>query len=893
MWYLILLASSHAVIAMRSSAPQQTPGPSRTAGVVELSVPAMTDAGPDPRRAGQRLTAVHWPSKQPPTPDRPPVLLLHGSPSPEGGNDFKHFAPELAHAGYNVYALDFPGFGGSQRRAPSYSILANAHLALAAMDELNIQRAHVIGWSQGGGTGLHMADLAPDRVASLTLMASIGVQEAEGSGDYYFEHGKYAVGFVALLGLAELTPHFGAIGPWSMRHAFLRNFWDTDQRPLRAVMERLTTPTLVLHGRADFLVPAWGAEESHRLIGPSRLVILDASHFLPMAPPMQRAEVLREVVSVQVDFLERQDHPGGIHPRGSAVFRAQPAGAEDARIGTFHVRRGMQWWFVILVIVAATFISEDLTVIMVGLLIVGGHLDWGVGLAGCFIGIVVGDYGLWALGRFVGRRILRWPLLRRIVTEKSVEKWGRVLDAHPAKTVFLSRCLPGTRTPTYIAAGILARRSHVFLFWVTMAVVIWTPFLLLMTALIGPPLLGIMREVFHGPWAYLVAFAIIVVIVRIAGYEATHTGRQRLKADLARIRRIEFWPMWLFYLPLVPWFIALALRYRGPMTFTCINPGIPAGGGVVGESKWLILRSLSARRDLLLHAVHIPAGQSPDERAALALEAIRTDAGLGGFPVILKPDSGERGHGLRLAHDDADVLEFFQSMTRDALVQRYHPGPHEVGILWHRVPSDGRAIDDCPGKVFSITRKQFPVIEGDGRRTLELLIWDHPRYRMQAAVFLKRHEDQTDRVLALGETMRLGVAGNHCQGTKFYDGADLITPQLEAAIEEVAQSFVNPETGGRLDYGRFDVRYTTEDDLRAGRNLAIIELNGTMSESTNMYDPARTAWWTYSVLYAQWLAMFRLGAIRRRNGRRPMTLQILVRAIRAHFKGRPGSPVAD
>ncbi len=892
MWYLILLASSHAVIAMRSS-PPQTSGGTGSGEVVRLSVAAMTDEGPAVGRRPLKLTAIHWPSEREGSEARPPVLLLHGSPSPEGGNDFKHFAPELAHAGYDVYALDLPGFGGSQRRAPSYSILANAHLALAAMDELSIERAHVIGWSQGGGTGLYMADMAPQRIASLTLMASIGVQEAEGSGDYYFEHGKYAVGFAALLGLAELTPHFGLIGPWSTRHAFLRNFWDTDQRPLRAVMERLTTPTLVLHGRGDFLVPAWGAEESHRLIGPSRLVILDASHFLPMAPPMQRPEVLRDVVNVQLGFLSRQDEPGGVHPRGSAIFRPAAAGAEDAKIGTFHVRRGTAWWLVLLVIVAATFVSEDLTVIMVGLLIVGGHLDWGVGLAGCFIGIVVGDIGLWALGRFLGRRVLRWPLLRRVVSEKSVEKWGRVLDAHPAKTVFLSRCLPGTRMPTYIAAGILARRSHVFLFWVTMAVVVWTPFLLLMTVVIGPPLLGIMREVFHGPWAYLVAFIIIVVIVRIAGYEATHTGRQRLKADLARMRRIEFWPMWLFYLPLVPYFICLMLRYRGPMTFTCINPGIPAGGGVVGESKWLILRGLGARRDLLLHAVFAPAGPTPEERAARVIEAVRTDSELGGYPVILKPDSGERGHGLRLAHDDADVLDFFQSMTRDALVQRFHPGPHEVGILWRRTPRNGTPLDECPGGIFSITRKRFPVIEGDGRRTLELLIWDHPRYRMQADVFLKRHEDQSDRVLELGETMRLGVAGNHCQGTMFFDGADLITPELSRAIGEIAQSFVNPETGGRLDYGRFDVRYATEEGLRAGRDLAVIELNGTMSESTNMYDPAKSAWWTYSVLFAQWRTMFRLGALRRRQGQRPMTVRTLFGAIRAHFRGRPGSPIAD
>jgi hypothetical protein len=148
-------------------------------------------------------------------------------------------------------------------------------------------------------------------------------------------------------------------------------------------------------------------------------------------------------------------------------------------------------------------------------------------------------------------------------------------------------------------------------------------------------------------------------------------------------------------------------------------------------------------------------------------------------------------------------------------------------------------------------------------------------------------------VLGAGEVMRLGVAGNHCQGTLFSDGADLITPELSQAIDRVALAYRDPQNGGGLDYGRFDLRYTSDEELRAGRGFAIIELNGTMSESTNMYDPARSAWWTWSVLFRQWRTMFRLGAIRRRMGQKWMSLTEIRRAARDHFRGRPGSSVAD
>lgn len=888
--YIGLLIASNVVMMVRDASPLPAKTLPGNAQQYLIEVPAI--GAKDPAAKPVKLNVVKFGADVGVPLRDVPVFLLHGSPS-SGGREFATLAAMLNKSGYDVYAPDFPGFGASQKFVPDYSFVANAGYVKAAMDTLMVGRAHIVGWSQGGGSAMVLADTDPKHVASLTLMASIGVQEGEGSGSYTFEHAKYALGFVGALGLAEFVPHFGQLGTRAFRYAFLRNFWDSDQRPLRALMERLTTPTLILQGRRDFLVAPWSAEESHRLIKDSRLVMFDASHFLPLGKPMQDEKVTRDVAATLVSFIERHDAPDTAPLPGAAVFAPDDPKNDDAKLGTFHITRDTPWWLGILLIIIATFISEDLTVIGVGLLIVSGSIDWGVGLIGCFLGIVIGDYGLWALGRFAGRRMLQWPVIRRFVSEKSVEKWGRVLDRHPAKTVFLSRCLPGTRTPTYIAAGMLAKRSHVFLFWVTMAVVFWTPLLLIMTAIIGPKLLDVMKGVFHGPWAYLGAFFILFVIIRIASFEATHAGRQRMKADLARLRRVEFWPMSVFYLPLVPYGLFLAMRYRGLMTFTCLNPGIPKGGGVVGESKAHILRGLSGVKHLTLASHLIAEGPKPAERAARAVELIRSDAALGGYPVILKPDHSERGHGLKLAKNDEDVRVYFRDMTRDALIQKFDPGPCECGVLWTRTPAEGRLLDECDGEIFSITRKKFAEIQGDGKHTLEELIWAHPRYRMQADVFLKRYEDQTDRVLEAGEVMKLGVAGNHCQGTMFYDGEDLITPELSSAINTIARAFRDEATGGTLDYGRFDIRYRSDEALRQGREFSIVELNGTMSESTNMYDPAKPILWTYKVLFRQWEVMFRLGSIRRKQGQRHMSIRTLIHAVRSHFRGRPGSSVAD
>lgn len=894
--YLALLVLSNVTMSLQGVARSRSVKTPIGATRLELTLPRMNSDGPV-AGAPYRLNVWRWgelpgaSDHAAPHHETPNVFLLHGSPS-GGGRDFAALAPPLAAAGYTVYAPDLPGFGASTQRPPDYSIKANARIVLAAMDDLNIQRAHVIGWSLGGGAAIWMADLEPQRVASLTLMGSIGAQETEGSGDYYFEHFKYRAGQFLLVGLPELIPHFGLLGRRQSRGAFIHNFIDSDLRPMRKVMEGLHSPTLIIHGRHDFLVPSWAAEEHHNFIQPSTLVMLDADHFLPLGPPVTQVGQLEQVVDHTLVHLGLHDSPDQVVHRGEARF-ARTESTRAARLGGIQLSRHTAWWVVVLAIILGTFVSEDLTIITVGLLMVSQSLDWGVGLIGCFIAIVVGDLALWGLGRCLGRRVLRWPVIRNVVNDESIDRWGRVLDAHTGKAVLLSRCLPGTRMPTFIAAGILSKKAHHFAMWVGIAAFIWTPILLGMTMLVGPRLLEVFRSVFHGPWAIVAAVVVLYIVIRLIGYETTPQGRDRLKADLKRYVSREFWPAWIYYLPLWPWLCWLILRHRSAMIFTCANPGIPNGGGLVGESKTRILRGFGSDNPLVLSARLIAEDASVDRRIEQALAIIREGSAVGGFPVVLKPDAGERGLGVRIARSEDDVRDYFRSTDRAIQLQRYHPGPYELGVLWSRVPTPGAPVDEWPGEAFSATSKTFPVIEGDGKHTLETLIWRHPRYRMQARVFLKRFAGQSDRVLPEGERLQLAQAGNHCQGTKFGDGMSQVSPELVRKLDELAQAWRDPETGQRVDFGRFDIRCASEEDLRAGVGIAVVELNGTSSESTSMYDPRRSFLWAYALLYRHWSRLFRIGAARGREGAKPMTLAALLGALRRHRRRGAPSRISD
>lgn len=531
----------------------------------------------------------------------------------------------------------------------------------------------------------------------------------------------------------------------------------------------------------------------------------------------------------------------------------------------------------ILSIVLASFISEDLTCVAVGLLIAAGRVDWLPGLAGCFAGIVLGDFAIWLIGRIAGTGGLRWQWVRRRLSEERLAELSRRLCLRVGRVVMVSRFLPGSRVPLFLAAGVLGTCPYRFLSWAIVAALVWTPVLIFVVAIFGAEVVEPLVRVAGSTWAVLVPAVVCgFLAVHWGPRFFTRAGRLKWLAAVSRLWRWEFWPAWVFYIPLAPWFLYLAVRYRSFTVWTAANPGITPAGGVVGESKANILSKLPS--DRIVPTALIPPGDVSD-RLRQAFEII--DGRCWAFPLILKPDIGERGAGVRKVRNPLDIKKYLEANPGPVVAQLFHPGPFEAGIFYYRLPGDDH------GRIFSVTDKVFPTISGDGRSTLEELVWAHPRYRMQAATYLARHAATAGRVLAKGEHFTLALAGNHCQGTLFRDGGHLITPELERAVDSIAKSFDG------FFVGRFDVRYDSENTFRRGHGFAIIELNGVTSESTNLYDPSWPIWRAYRTLFRQWSLLFRVGDANRRRGYCPTTLHDLIDLLRAHYRDRAVNSLAD
>ena len=133
-----------------------------------------------------------------------------------------------------------------------------------------------------------------------------------------------------------------------------------------------------------------------------------------------------------------------------------------------------------------TLVSEDLASIGAGLLVRTGDIRAIGAVVACSAGVYLGDFGLWLAGRVLGRRLLALPWVARRMNAASLEALSVRLDARLGPLVIGSRFLPGSRLPMFVAAGIWGRRPWAFMAWSLLAVLLWTPSLVLLTAWLGP-----------------------------------------------------------------------------------------------------------------------------------------------------------------------------------------------------------------------------------------------------------------------------------------------------------------------------------------------------------------------------------------------------------------------
>jgi membrane protein DedA with SNARE-associated domain len=555
-----------------------------------------------------------------------------------------------------------------------------------------------------------------------------------------------------------------------------------------------------------------------------------------------------------IDFLQSVE-------RGEAASRetADPHRLEMARLpfdaSNLPAAAGLALVVLMLLLAVATFVSEDLASIGTGLLVAQGRIGFFAGAAACIVGIVLGDLAIYFAGRLLGRPWLARAPLRWLLSSEAVDRSDRWFAEKGPSVIVASRFLPGTRVATYFASGLLGLRVWRFLLYLGAAVVLWVPFIVGLAALLGARVFEIFEIFARFALPGVLGLAVLGwLLFRALRGLLTRKGRRLLIGRWRRLRHWEFWPPWLFYPPVLAQIAHLALRHRSLTVFTAANPAMPAGG-FVGESKAAILGALDPR--YVARYTLLPTSKTVAANRA-AVERFLTDLDLD-FPIVLKPDVGQRGVGVAVIRDVDQLVDSLRRATGDLLVQEFVPGV-ELGVFYVRVPGEEH------GSILSVTEKRLPEIVGDGVSTIEDLVLADERAVALAAVYFDR----------LSSELRLVDIGTHCRGAVFLDGRRFCTPELEAWVEATSRSFSG------FYFGRYDLKAPSHESFQRGDDITVIELNGVTSEATHIYDPANSLFNAYRTLFRQWELAFEIGARNAADGAPITTAAELLEMIWNH-----------
>ena len=511
----------------------------------------------------------------------------------------------------------------------------------------------------------------------------------------------------------------------------------------------------------------------------------------------------------------------------------------------------------------ATFVSEDAACILAGTAAANGRIEFVVAFASCFLGIFVGVLLLLAAGRIAGARVFENRFVRKFTSPRGIQCASEWLENNAGSAVFFSRFVTGLRLPTYLAAGALRTNFVRFAFWFVIASAIWTP-ILVGSAAFAQTMIFSQNA--------LLGIIFLLIVARYGFKFTSWRYRRHFVGRLKRIIKWEFWPIQILYLPVVIYVLVLGVKYRNLTAFAATNPALPAGG-FKGESKNEIYNALkkSGRVNENLLAYALIRGDA-SLRDRLATAQIFMDENKLTFPMVVKPDAGERGFGVRIVQSLDEMTNAISSSECDLNVQEFARG-EEVSIFYYRRPHKSH------GQIFSITEKRFPIVVGDGSSTIEELILGDRRAVGLAQKYIEHNRDQIDNVPAVDEAVRLIDIGTHSRGAVFLDGGWMKTAALESKIDEICRSFEG------FYFGRFDIRVPTHADLQLGQNLKIIELNGVTSESTNIYDPRYSLIDAYRILFRQWRLAFEIGTENMKLGAKRTLIRELMRAVFVKPKG--------
>jgi hypothetical protein len=350
--------------------------------------------------------------------------------------------------------------------------------------------------------------------------------------------------------------------------------------------------------------------------------------------------------------------------------------------------------------------------------------------------------------------------------------------------------------------------------------------------------------------------------VRVANKKRKGAGF--LERTYIRLTSWEYWPFTIIYAPGFLYWAWLSWRARSFFFFSTANPTI-TNAGFLMESKQQIY-------DLMPDGSYPTTVYCRKRRPVVDIRQSLAEQGLD-FPLIAKPDIGQRGMQVSLLRDECDLYLYSARSKVDFLLQEYIAYPQEAGIFYYRYPGEPK------GHISGIVGKEMLTIKGDGFSTVEALLRKNDRHVLQLPALRAAYGDFLQQTLSCGEERLLVPYGNHSRGAKFLDWSYRTTPALEEKIDELCRQVPG------FYFGRLDIKFESWEELCEGRKFSVIELNGAGSEPTHMYDPRHSLFFAWKEIFRHWRLLFDISrANARKKGLAPMSTAEGLKMLRDYHR---------
>ncbi len=314
------------------------------------------------------------------------------------------------------------------------------------------------------------------------------------------------------------------------------------------------------------------------------------------------------------------------------------------------------------------------------------------------------------------------------------------------------------------------------------------------------------------------------------------------------VYRLYHWETWDYrvkFIPLIPFWLWLCLRARSLCFFSASNPTITFGG-FEGESKKEMYDQLppgSFPKSIYVH----PTFSNTELEELITANDFE-------YPFVVKPDVGMMGFMFRKIETAEDLKQYHKTIPVEYIIQEYIAYPLEVSVFYYRYPNQQK------GTITGFLKKEFLQVIGDGKKTLWQLVLQYPRVQFRLEEMKLKHKDRLNDIIPAGEIYFLSFALNLSRGGKLVSLKHEKDEKLLKIFDELSHYTKH------FYYGRYDIKCSSVEDLKDGKNFSILEYNGCGGEPHHIYGAGNNLYQACKILAAHWYVMYKISRLNHKRG---------------------------